>query len=99
MQRGLDFVICFYFAQRSRVQVQEQEDDDGQGREQEEVMEMELEEPRLPWSGCQAVTLQSELQSRIPRSPNSHWSQILANPWGGQSSELAPGADTPFMER
>lgn len=58
MQRGLDFVICFYFAQHGGVQVQEEEDEDGQGREQEEVMDAGLEEPRLPWSVCQVVTLQ-----------------------------------------
>lgn len=47
MQRGLDFVICFYFAQHGGVQVQEEEDEDGQGREKEEVMDPGLEEPRL----------------------------------------------------
>lgn len=59
---------------------------------------MKLEEARLPWSECQAVTLQVEWESRIPRSPNSHWSQILVKPRGGRSSELAPRAEPALLE-
>lgn len=95
LQRGLDFVICFYFARHSRVQVQEQEDDDGQGREEEEVMELELEleQPRLPWSpGCDPAEQDTKV-TKLSSVPN------LSEPRGGQSSEPAPGADTPSMEQ